>query len=112
MIARLGRIVDWLRSGYPHGIPERDYVPLFALLKRRLSDEEARQLGDELVARGIIPADKIDIAVGYLRQTDELPSDAELERVMGILRDAGWSLDEDPTGAQRPTFTPPPAGTP
>ena len=32
MLAPIQRIVDWLRAGYPNGIPERDYVPLFALL--------------------------------------------------------------------------------
>lgn len=107
MIAHLQRIVDWLRAGYPHGIPERDYVPLFALLNRRLGDDEARALGDELVARGIIPADKIDVGVGYLRATHELPSDDEMRRVMGVLRDAGWSLDEAGDGRDHPIVSPP-----
>lgn len=34
-------IVDWLRRGYPHGVPKQDYVPLLALLGRHLSAEEA-----------------------------------------------------------------------
>ena len=28
----LNSIVGWLRTGYPHGVPEQDYVPLLALL--------------------------------------------------------------------------------
>jgi hypothetical protein len=39
----LQRIVDWLRASYPEGVPEHDYLPLFALLSTRLSAEEARQ---------------------------------------------------------------------
>ena len=98
MLAPIQRIVDWLRAGYPNGIPERDYVPLFALLRRRLSDEEARQLGEELVARGLVPADRIDVGVGYLRLTDELASDGELRRVSQVLREAGWDVSDDVTG--------------
>lgn len=107
MKARLQRILGWLRAGYPQGVPERDYIPLLAVLHRRLSDEEATQLGDELVANDLIPADKIDVAVGYLRTTDELASESELQRVMKVLQDAGWSVDEDSDGGTRPTLSPP-----
>ena len=35
----LERIVNWLRVSYPTGVPERDYQPLLALMRRRLSPE-------------------------------------------------------------------------
>ena len=35
----LRRIVAFLRAGSP-GVPEDDYIPLLALLRRRLSDDE------------------------------------------------------------------------
>lgn len=54
MMPALQRIVGWLRAGHPQGIPDNDYLPLFALLRRRLSEEEIRELGDELV-RGVVP---------------------------------------------------------
>ncbi|WP_040159534.1 DUF3349 domain-containing protein [Mobilicoccus massiliensis] len=99
MLSHLQRVIAWLRAGYPQGIPDQDYIPLFALLRRRLSDEEARQLADELVEKGLIPPDRIDIAVGYLKLTDELPSEAELVRVTEKLRAAGWTVvDEDISG--------------
>lgn len=94
MLAHLQRIVAWLRSGYPQGIPTQDYVPLFALLRRRLSDEEAAQLAGELVEKGLIPPDQVDIATEYLRITDELPSPEELARVTNKLRETGWAIDE------------------
>ncbi|WP_226346298.1 DUF3349 domain-containing protein [Agilicoccus flavus] len=93
---RLQRVVDWLRAGYPQGIPEADYIPLFALLRRRLSDEEARQLAAGLVEKGLITPDKLDVAVGYLRITDELAGDDELARVVDHLRAYGWEIRDWP----------------
>lgn len=96
MAARLQRVVNWLRAGYPQGIPERDFVPLFALLRRRLSEDEARELAADLVEKGLIAPDKIDIAVGYLRITDELASHDELVRVIAHLRENGWEIRDEP----------------
>lgn len=95
MLASLQRVVSWLRAGYPQGIPDADFVPLLAVLRRRLTDEEARQLGDELVAKGLVPADKIDVGAGYLSITNELPSHEEILRVADRLRSAGWDIDVD-----------------
>jgi hypothetical protein len=36
----VARFVAFIRDGYPQGIPETDYIPLLALLRRRLSDDE------------------------------------------------------------------------
>lgn len=99
MAARLQRVVNWLRAGYPQGIPERDFVPLFALLRRRLSEDEARILAADLVEKGLIAPDKIDIAVGYLRITDELASHDELVRVIAHLRENGWEIRDEPLDA-------------
>ena len=30
----VGKVLDWLRAGYPDGVPPRDYFPLIALLRR------------------------------------------------------------------------------
>jgi hypothetical protein len=43
-------IVDYLRVGYPDGVPEHDYIPLLALVSQRLS-EEAGPVDDAEVAR-------------------------------------------------------------
>ncbi len=99
MPARIQRVVNWLRAGYPQGIPDRDFVPLFALLRRRLSEEEARELAADLAEKGLITPDKIDIAVGYLRITDELASHDELVRVIAHLRENGWEIRDEPLDA-------------
>lgn len=76
---RLRTIVDWLHEGYPTGIPARDYVPLIALLRRRLTEEEVQEVAAE-VARREDPT-RTDIGVGITRITDELPSEDDIHRV-------------------------------
>ena len=46
----VARVVAFLRAGYPHGVPATDYVPLIALLRRRLSDDEV-VVASELAAK-------------------------------------------------------------
>lgn len=87
------RAVAWLRAGYPNGVPEQDYIPLMALLRRRLGDEEIDELGAELVRSGMVPADKIDVGVGITKVINELPSESEIRRVAGRLTEGGWPVD-------------------
>jgi hypothetical protein len=82
------RFVAFIRAGYPQGVPQRDYRPLLALLRRRLCDDELVELAGELVAHGELKLniDIADIGVAITRITDELPSAADLERVQHRLR--------------------------
>jgi uncharacterized protein DUF3349 len=83
----LESIVAWVRKGYPEGVPRQDYIPLLALLKRRMTDEELTQVASELV-----PGDEGDPqAIGHA--IEEL-SAADIERVRERLRETGW----DPAG--------------
>ena len=77
----LDTIVGWLREGYPQGVPEHDYVPLFALLRRRLTDEEVELVAKQLMADGSIPADAIDIGALITKITAELPYESDVDRV-------------------------------
>lgn len=99
MFAYLERALGWLKAGYPQGIPSQDYIPLVAVLKRRLSAEEIEALGQQLSDQGLVPADHIDVGTGYLGITDELPSVEELDRVTERLHEAGWRI-EDPDWRQ------------
>ena len=40
----LRSVLDWLRAGYPEGIPDKDHFALLAVLRRRLTDEEIEQV--------------------------------------------------------------------
>jgi hypothetical protein len=86
--------VAWLRVGYPDGVPERDYVPLFALLARRLSTEEVEEIAVLLQAEG-----KLDAAIDHrsvVRDAVEAVThqpvlDADVARVQDHLIAVGWS---------------------
>jgi hypothetical protein len=91
------RLVAWIREGYPTGVPEHDYVPLMALLRRRLTDKEVKRVSRALVRSGTMPASAVDIGVGITKVTDEMPSPSDVQRVQQRLVKKGWPLD--PPGA-------------
>ncbi|ORA59564.1 DUF3349 domain-containing protein [Mycobacteroides franklinii] len=90
----LARVIRFLRLGYPDGVPHTDYIPLFALLRRRLSDEEILMVAREVIAHGNTPVADADIEVAITKATDALPSAEETERVRHRLRVAGWSPND------------------
>ena len=88
----LANIIGWLRAGYPDGVPVSDYVPLIALLRRRLSDDEVRDMVAELVEAGQI--DRTDIQVAITKVTNEMPLESDVERVRAKLEAGGWTSGE------------------
>jgi Protein of unknown function (DUF3349) len=100
----LSSIVNWLRAGYPDGVPQRDYLPLFALLSGRLSGDEVRLVTRELITRAEL--DDADIGAEIIRLTDELPSPADIERVRERLSAKGWPLDEPRESDDSPIGSP------
>jgi Protein of unknown function (DUF3349) len=88
----LAKIVEWINAGYPEGVPGPDRVPLFALLKRRLTDDEVKAVARELMALGEF--DDADIGVLITQITDEMPSPGDVERVRDRLAAKGWPLDD------------------
>lgn len=95
----LNSIVAWLRAGYPDGVPQTDYIPLLALLSRRLTNDEVKAVARELMQRGEF--DQIDIGVVITQITDELPSPEDVERVRARLAAKGWPLDDVREGEER-----------
>ena len=88
----LTSVVAWLRAGYPEGIPPTDYFPVLALLSRRMSNDEVKQVAHALMQRGDF--DHVDIGVLITQLTDELPSPVDVERVRERLAARGWPLDD------------------
>ena len=88
----LDNIVAWITEGYPEGVPGPDRIPLFALLKRRLTDEEVKLIAEKLFASKEI--DDADIGVLITQITDEMPTPEEVERVRARLAEKGWPLDD------------------
>jgi hypothetical protein len=79
--ARLRGVLDWLLEGYPAGVPPKDYIPLIAVLRRRLTDDEIRQIADEIAALGFEDSSTADIGVSITRLTDALPGPGDIARV-------------------------------
>ena len=88
----LNAIVSWLRAGYPEGVPPHDYLPVLALLSRRLTSDEVKAVASELMQRGDF--DQVDIGVAITQITDELPSSDDIERVRKRLAAKGWPLGD------------------
>lgn len=89
----LTSIVQWLRAGYPEGVPEHDYLPLLALLHRRLTDPEVAEVTDLLAASGD-PVSARALRAAISAVTHETPLDADLARVSARLAAGGWPLAE------------------
>jgi Protein of unknown function (DUF3349) len=95
-------IVDFVRKGYPQGVPQQDYLPLFALLGRRLSEEEIGELAEELAAAApdarSSAARGVAIGAAIERLTHVSPTDAEIERVRLRLQSVGWEPESGTAG--------------
>ncbi len=84
------RVVDWLRAGYPTGVPDRDFIALLALLRRRLTDDEVQLVASRLAETGAVPSGSVDIGTAIAKVTTELPSEQDVERVRAALSEHGW----------------------
>jgi hypothetical protein len=87
----LSSVIDWLRTGYPEGVPDVDYVPLFALLGSELTDADINAITDELAATGD-PATAQGIRDAIAAASDEKPLDVDVARVRARLAAGGWPL--------------------
>lgn len=87
----LGAIIGWLRAGYPAGVPDTDYLPLFALLGSHLTDKEVQEIADELALTG--DADSAEAMRQAIRRaTAEKPGENDIARVRARLAAGGWPL--------------------
>ena len=43
-------VLQFLHAGYPEGVPRQDYIPLLALLRRRLTEDEVGEVANGLIA--------------------------------------------------------------
>ena len=87
----LGKVIAWLRAGYPEGVPEHDYIPLFALLGTQLTNDEVTAIAKEL-QNETTPESADEISRAITDVTDHKPNDAEVARVRARLAAGGWPL--------------------
>jgi len=91
-------VLDWLRVGYPNGVPGPDRVPLLALLRNTpLSEDEVRSIVSEIADEESHAAsghhiDKDEIERFIEAHTHHDAGPENLRRVAAKLAAAGWPL--------------------
>ncbi len=89
------KIVDWLRAGYPEGVPSVDYIPLFALLGSQLTNDEVNLIAKELeFSADPESAEAIRKAIADVTHAQVHESD--INRVRANLAAGGWPLADPP----------------
>jgi len=96
--SRIHAVLDWLRAGYPGGVPGPDRVPLLALLRSTpLTDGEINEVVRQIAAV------EAEAPAGHQIDYDEIASFVEgvahhdagpenVKRVAAQLAAAGWPL--------------------
>jgi len=95
----LTRAVEWLRAGYPTGVPRQDYVVLLGLLRRKLTDVEVHKIAQDLADQADKTSDPITA-----QDIEDMINDAVLQeasaedvaRVSARLAAGGWPLADPP----------------
>lgn len=89
----LDNVLGWLRSGYPEGVPPKDYFPLLALLKRSLTEEEVVAAAQSVLRStdsDSVTRDEIRTAVQAVIEKE--PNPEEIHQVASRLASVGWPL--------------------
>jgi hypothetical protein len=94
-----GRALEWLRAGYPSGVPRQDYVVLLGLLRRKLTETEVHQISSELAALAEQGEDITSSDIERLINEATLDAEAapeDVARVSARLAAGGWPLADAP----------------
>jgi hypothetical protein len=94
----LSSILDWLRAGYPDGVPGPDRVPLLALLRATpLTEDQIKEVvrnitadGSAALTDGEIGEDEIAAFIKDVSHHDAGPEN--VQRIAAKLAAAGWPL--------------------
>jgi hypothetical protein len=93
------RALEWLRAGYPAGVPQQDYVVLLGLLRRKLTDYEVHQIASDLAQLAEqgenITTEDVERLINETTLDDQA-SDGDVSRVSARLAAGGWPLADAP----------------
>ncbi|TWS23075.1 DUF3349 domain-containing protein [Tsukamurella sputi] len=88
----LTQVLDWLRAGYPEGVPPKDYFPLLALLKKQLTEDEVNSVIGRILANRPDEVHREEIEAAITKVTQSEPNDEDLRQVASKLAAGGWPL--------------------
>lgn len=90
------KVLNWLKAGYPEGIPQRDIPSVLMVLHRNLTDVEIESIADDLALESIsndsepVTAEQIR---GMVRdRAFQTATSDDLLRVSAVLARGGWPL--------------------
>ena len=89
----LADVLGWLHKGYPEGVPQKDYFPLLALLKRSLTEEQVVKAAQAILKQSdseTVSEDEIRDAVEKVIEKE--PNPEEIHQVAARLASVGWPL--------------------
>jgi hypothetical protein len=95
----LTRAVEWLRAGYPAGVPRQDYVALLGVLRRKLTEDEVRKIAQDLADQSPATGEPVttDDIERMIRTAVLQPASPEdVVRVSAHLAAGGWPLADPP----------------
>lgn len=86
--------INWIRQGYPEGIPPTEFPPLLALLMRVLDEHEVTDVVIRLARDNDLdqPLTEDQISSAITEVTNAAPTDSEINQVASRLASAGWPL--------------------
>ncbi|MET4430935.1 MULTISPECIES: DUF3349 domain-containing protein [unclassified Mycolicibacterium] len=89
----MDNVLAWLHEGYPEGVPQKDYFPLLALLKRSLTEDEVISAAQSILRS--TDADTVteaEIRTAVHAVIEKEPNPEEIHQVASRLASVGWPL--------------------
>ena len=74
-------------------MPDQDFIPLVAILERRLTKAEMKAVRKDLQAAGVLKPAQEDIADAIESVINESATPQEIARVTAHLRKKGWPVE-------------------
>ncbi len=92
----VGKILNWLKAGYPDGIPQSDFPSVLLVLRHNLTDTEIEAIADDLALESI-SNDSEPVTAQHIRDmvhdhAFQQASDDDIRRVSAVLASGGWPL--------------------
>ena len=89
----MDNVLAWLHEGYPEGVPQKDYFPLLALLKRSLTEDEVIRAAQSILrSTDSDTVTEVEIRKAIADVIAKEPNPEEIHQVASRLASVGWPL--------------------
>lgn len=92
----IAKILNWLKAGYPEGIPPHDFPSVLLVLHRNLADAEIESIADDLALQSVsndsAPVTAEDIRAMVREHAFQTVTPDDTRRVSATLARGGWPL--------------------